>query len=63
MSSKFDIFKVFFYIFSSKERVKEILNDFYAAITTEEEQKSNSALDEMKPSAAELMKKLETKRG
>ena len=53
----------FFYFFSPTERIKEILNDFYAVITKEEEQKSNSAMDEMKTSAAELMKKLETKRG
>lgn len=45
-----------------RERVKEILNEFYVAIANAEEQKSNSALDEMKTSAAELMKKLETKR-
>ena len=53
----------FFLLFSPTERIKEILNDFYAVITKEEEQKSNSAMDEMKTSAAELMKKLETKRG
>lgn len=46
-----------------KERVKEVLNDFYAAITNEEDQKSNSVIDELKTNAAELMKKLETKRG
>ena len=67
LSSKFDNYpsspRVFFYFFSPTERIKEILNDFYAVITKEEEQKSNSAMDEMKTSAAELMEKLETKRG
>ena len=48
---------------SPTERVMEVLNDFYAAIMSEEEQKSNSAIGELKTNAAELMKKLETKRG
>lgn len=43
-----------------RERVKEVLNDLYLAITNEE---PNTVMDELKTNAAELMKKLETKRG
>ena len=57
------VFKVFLNFSSPTERIKEVLNDFYASITNEEEQKSNSVIDELKTNAAELMKKLETKRG
>jgi len=57
------LFLKFFLFFFPTERVKEVLNDFYAAITNEEDQKSNSVIDELKTNAAELMKKLETKRG
>jgi len=46
-----------------QEHVKEVLNEFYAAITNEEKQSSNSIIDELKTNAAELMKKLETKGG
>lgn len=46
-----------------KGRVKEVLNDFYLAITNDEDEKPNNVMDELKTNAAELMKELETKRG
>lgn len=45
---------------NSTERVKEVLNDLYLAITNEE---PNTVMDKLKTNAAELMKELETKRG
>lgn len=45
--------------------MKEVLNNFYLAITNEEEKAElNTVMDELKTNAAELMmKELETKKG
>ena len=43
--------------------MKEVLNDFYLAITNEEEEEPDTVMDELKTNAAELIKELETKRG
>ena len=56
--------QVFLLFSSPTERVNEVLNDFCAAITNEEEKKSNSVKDELKTNTTELMEKPETiKRG
>ena len=43
--------------------MKEVLNDFYLAITNEEEEEPDTVMDELKTNAAELIKELDTKRG
>ena len=43
--------------------MKEVLNDFYLAIKNEEEEESDTVMDELKTNAAELIKELDTKRG
>lgn len=64
LSSKFVLIVYFFFFHhDSTGRVKEVLNDFYLAITNEEDEKPNNVMDELKTNAAELMKELETKRG
>ena len=44
-------------------RSKRALNDIYAALKNEEQQKRNAIIDELKRNASELIKKLQTKRG
>ena len=57
---------VYIYIllfFSPTERMREVFNDFYLAITNEEEEEPDTVTDELKTNAAELIKELDTKRG
>jgi len=46
-----------------KGRVKRALNDIYATLKNEEQQKRNAIIDELKRNAADFTKELETKGG
>ena len=52
-----------FYFTLPTARSKRAVNDIYAALNGEEQQNRDAIIDELKGSADELTKKLETKRG